>query len=103
MQNAQKIEKLYLSLNVEQIFTPDTNPFCINLITDQHNLVIDSKTRVFLDKKYHHQIIYCKINIKISPLATRYICHYNKANANAIERSMTFFPWSQHLGLNILI
>ena len=34
------------------------------------------------------------------PPLERKIWHYNKANTDAIKRSMGSFPWVEHLGLN---
>ena len=52
-----------------------------------------------LDPLCHHQIIYCKANIRIPPplLFKRKFWHSNRANTGAIKRSMTKFPWLQHL------
>ena len=90
----KEIEEMFSFLNMTQViseptnFTPGRKPSCIDLIvTDQHN---------------HHQITYSKVNFKIpSPLPIeRKMWHYNRANSNAIKRSMENFPWSQQLNLN---
>ena len=103
------IEELFTDLNLSQVisepinFTPNKNPSCIDLlVTDQPNLILDSGTRPSLDPKCHHQIVYGKSNLKISlpPPVERKVWHYNKANTDAIKRSMTNFPWAQQLGLN---
>ena len=72
------------------------------LITDQPNLMLDSGTRPSLDPKCHHQIIYGKINIKIPPPPPidRHMWYYDKANTDAIKRSMTSFPWVEQFRLN---
>ena len=46
--------------------------------------------------------LYCKVNIKIPPPPPieRKIWHYNRANSNAIKRSMENSLWSQQLNLN---
>ena len=69
---------------------------------DQPNLVLDSGTRPSLDSFCHHQIIYCKVNFRIPspPPFERKILHFNRANSVAIKRSMTTFPWHQHLNIN---
>ena len=104
----KEIEESFSLLNLQQIiceptnFTPGKKPSCIDLIaTDQPNLILDSGTRPSLDSKCHHQIIYCKVNFKIPPPSPteRKIWHYNRANSNAIKRSMENFPWSQQLNL----
>ena len=103
------IEELLSSLNLSQMiseptnFTPGKNPSCIDLIiTDQPNLLLDYGTRASLDPKCHHQIIHGKINFKIPPPPPieRKMWHYDKANTDAIKRSMTNFPWANQLGLN---
>ena len=84
-------------------FTPGKNPSCIDLIvTDQPNLILNSGTRPSLDSKCHHQIIHSKINFKIPPPppTERKMWHYNKANTDAIIKSMKSFPWAKHLSLN---
>ena len=103
------IEELLSSLNLSQMiseptnFTPGKNPSCIDLIiTDQPNLLLDYGTRASLDPKCHHQIIHGKINFKIPPPPPieRKMWHYDKANTDAIRRSMTNFPWAEQLRLN---
>ena len=71
-------------------------------MTDQPNLILDSGTRASRYPYCHHQIIYCKVNFRIPPPSQleRKIWHFNRANATAINRSMTNFPWLQHLNLN---
>ena len=77
-------------------------PSCIDLIvTDQPNIILDSGTRASPDPFCHHQIIYCKANFRMPPtLFARKIWHFNRANTVAIKKSMTSFPWIQHLSLN---
>ena len=74
-------------INEPTNFEPNKDPSCIDLIiTDQPNLILDSGTRSSLDPFCHHQIIYGKVNFRIPPAA--------------IKRSMSSFPWLQHLSLN---
>ena len=105
----RKIEEMLTELNLSQLiseptnFTPGKNPTCIDLlITDQPNLILNSGTRPSLDSKCHHQIIHGKVNFKIPPPppTERKIWHYNKANTDAIKRSLTSFPWARHLRIN---
>ena len=84
-------------------FEPNKNPSCIDLvITDQPNLILDSRTRPSLDSFCHHQIIYCKANINLPPLPPyeREIWHYHRANVTLLRRSISNFPWLQHLNIN---
>ena len=105
----REIEDMFTSLGLSQLiseptnFEPGKNPSCIDLIvTDQPNIVLDSGTRSSIDPFCHHQIIYCKVNFRIPPPLPfeRKVWHFNRANMNAIKRSMTNFPWLQHLSLN---
>ena len=103
----RELEDMLTSLGLSQVisdqtnFDPGKNPSCIDLIvTDQPNIILDSGTRASLDPFCHHQIIYCKVNIRIpspSPFE-RKIWLFNRANT--IKRSMTSFPWIQYLSLN---
>ena len=104
-----EIENLFTSLDLSQViceptnFEPNKNPSCIDLvITNQPNLILDCGTRASLDSYCHHQIIYCKVNFRIPPPPPyeRKIWHFNRANTAAIKRSMTSFPWLQHLNIN---
>ena len=110
-----EIENFLTSLGLSQIISEPTNfepsknppppppPPSIDLIIpDQPKIILDSGTRASLDSFCHHQIIYCKVNFRIpSPTPfERTIWHFNRANRAAIKRSMTNFPWSQHLNIN---
>ena len=99
-----ELNSVYLRLyQSQQILSPNKTPSCIDLIvTDQPNIILDSGTRASLDSNCHHQIIFCKVNFKIPPPLPfeRKIWHYNKANSAAIKRSITNFPWRQHLNIN---
>ena len=108
-QEGTEIESLFTTLGLSQIisdptnFEPNKNPSCIDLIvTDQPNLILNSGTRASLDPFCHHQIFHCKINFKIPPPLPydRKIWHYNRANSTTIKRSITNFPWNQHLNIN---
>ena len=102
------IEELFTNLGLSQVISEPTNfehrknPSCVDLlVTDQPNTILDSGTPASLDSYCHHQIIYCRVNFKIPPLPfERKIWHYNRADSAAIKRSMTNFPWRQHLNIN---
>ena len=104
------IENLLSSLGLSQLISEPTNfeanknPSCtIDLIiTDQPNLALDSGTRASLDSFYHHQITYCKINFNLPPPPhfERTIWHYHRTNISLLKRSMSSFPWLQHLNIN---
>ena len=105
----REIEEVFNELNLTQIiseptnFTPNSRASCIDLIvTDQPNLILNSGTRPSLDPVCHHQIIHCKVNFRIPPPppSERRTWHYQRANVEAIRRSLNSFPWVQHFGLN---
>ena len=105
-----KIEELFSKLGLSQLiseptnFEPHKNPSCIDLVvTDQPNIILNCGTRASLDSYCHHQIVHCEVNFRIPPPLSfeRKIWHFNRANSASIKRSMTNFPWRQHLNLNI--
>ena len=105
----REIENLISSLGLSQLiseptnFDPNKNPSCIDLvITDQPNLVLDSGTLASLDSFCHHQITYCRVNFNIPPLPPfeRKIWHYHRTNTTLLKRSMSIYPWEQHLSIN---
>ena len=104
-----KIEELFSKLGLSQLiseptnFEPHKNPSCIDLVvTDQPNIILNCGTRASLDSYCHHQIVNCEVNFRIPPPLPfeRKIWHFNRANSASIKRSMTNFPWRQHLNLN---
>ena len=105
----REIENILSSLSLSQLiseptnFEPNKNPSCIDLvIADQPNLVRDSGTRASLDSFCHHQITYCKVNFNIPapPPFEGKIWHYHRANTALLKRSVSSFPWLQHLNTN---
>ena len=105
-----QIEELFSKLGLSQLISEPTNfephkkPSCIDLVaTDQPNIILDSGTRLSLDSHCDHQIVNCKVNFRIPPPLPydRKVWHFNRANLSAIKRSMTSFPWRQHLNVNI--
>ena len=97
-----EIENLITSLGLSQIiseptnFEPNKHPSCIDIIiTDQPHLVLDCGSRACLD-------FYCKVNFRLPPPPPfeRKIWHFKRANTVAIKKSMTSFPWYQHLNIN---
>ena len=104
-----KIEQLFSQLGLSQRISEPTNfesqknPSCIDLVvTDQPNIILDCGTRASLDSYCHHQIVHCKINFRIPPPLSfeRKIWHFTRANSADIKKSMTNFPWRQHLNVN---
>ena len=80
------LESVSSSHGLHQLITDPTHILrqsssCIDLIfTDQPNLVIDSGVHSSLHAKCHHQIIHCKLNLKIvSPLQKLYSLELQKS------------------------
>ena len=68
------IDDLTSSLDLNQLvsepthFEENNNPSCIDLIfTDQQSIVMESGMRPLLDTFCKHQIIYCRLNLRIPP------------------------------------
>ena len=100
-----KVENLFTSLGLSQIISEPTNfepNKKILVITDQPTLILDCGTQASLDPYCYHQIIHYKVNFRIPPLPPfeMKIWHFNRANTTAIKRSMTSFPWFEHLNIN---
>ena len=99
------LDELFSSLSLSQIinepthfFRDDCAPSCIDIIlTDQPNLVLHSGVRPSLDPAVKHHITHCKLNFKIPPPPKfkRKIYHYNRAQAEAITKSVEVFPWAK--------
>jgi len=98
-------ESFASELGLHQLITEPTHLFgdsksCIDLIfTDQPNLFIETGVHPSLHGNCHHQIIYGKLsisNISLSPY-TRRIWYYDKADVNAIMKSIELFNWNKHL------
>ena len=69
---------------------------CVDLIfVNQSNLVIDSGIHPSLHQNYHHQIIFCKLNLKIEypPPYAREVWDYGKAQTDLINRAIDQFDW----------
>ena len=70
---------------------------CIDFsFTDQPNLAVDCGVHPFLDRNWHHQIIYCKFNLTLEypPLYERLVWDYNHANRNAIAKALDQVDWN---------
>ena len=74
---------------------------CIDLIlTDQPSIFIDSGVHPSRHVLCHHQIVYGRLstNNPTPPPCIRRIWHYNRANIDAIGRSIEMYRW--HASLN---
>ena len=100
------IDNLLSALDLNQIICEPTNfeekknPSCIDLIfCDQSNIIVDSGVRSSLDPFCKHQITYCNINFNMpsAPSYMRNVWHYRRANTQLIRRTVSEFPWHDHL------
>ena len=69
---------------------------CIDLIfTDQPNLITDSGTHPFLLSNCHHNITFCKINLKITypPPYRRLMWDFKRANISSIRKAIKMVDW----------
>ena len=69
---------------------------CTDLIfIDQPNLVIDCGTHPSLHLNCHHQIIYCKLNLKIvyPPPCQRLVWDFKRANTDSIRKAIKMVDW----------
>ena len=99
------IDDLTSSLNLDQLvsvpthFEENNNPSCIDLIfTDQPNIVMETGVLPSLDTFCKHQIIFCRLNLRIPPASPyeREIFHYDSADLHGIQNFINGFPWEQH-------
>ena len=87
---------------MEEVITEPTHILessagCIDLIfINQPNVVMDSGVHLSLYRKFHHQIIYSKLNLKIEhpPPYIHKIWDYNRSETNSVNRSIQIFDWS---------
>ena len=69
---------------------------CIDhIFVNQPNLVIDSGIHPSLHQNCHHQIIFCKLNLKTEypPPYAREVWDYGKAQTDLINRAIDQFDW----------
>ena len=70
--------------------------FCIDLsFTDQQHLVSNCGIHASLHPNCHHQITYCKLNLKMTYLPTykRMVWDYKKANIVCIKKALCTVNW----------
>ena len=69
---------------------------CIDLIfTDQPSLVVDCLTHPSLHPNCHHQIVYCKLDLKIvyPPPHQRRVWDFKRANIDSIRKAVKMVDW----------
>lgn len=98
-----KIEAITSQLGLQQItkepthFIGNFSSYIDLIFTLQSNLVLESAFHVSLHPIRHHQIVFGKFNLKIAyPFPyEREIWHYEKANTDLTQRSISSFPWER--------
>ena len=100
------LDNLLTTLDLSQLISEPTNfeenksPSCIGLIVCyQPNVVMGNGVRPSPDNVCKPQITFCNLNLPIPPppVYSRNICHYNRANSDAMTKAVTDFPWINHL------
>ena len=95
-----QLKTYHQHLTLTKLYVNQQDPSCIDLIfCDQPNIIVGSGVRPSLEPFYKHQIIYCNINFNMpSDLSyMRKVWHYNRANTRLIRRTISEFPWYEHL------
>ena len=78
----------------------DNSKSCIDLIfTSQPNMIMDSGVHPSLHSNCHHQIIYCKFDLKVfyTPSYERTVRHFSRENSDHIKKSINLFDWESLL------
>ena len=99
----KKLESLISKCAFKQVISDPTHILessasCIDLIfTSQPNLVMNSGVHFSLHPNCHHQITHAKLNLKIlsPPPCERAVLHYQDANNDLIQRSISRFNWKR--------
>ena len=102
-----QIDYLTTSYGFQQLIPDPTHILknsssCIDLIfTDQPNLITDSGTHPSLHPNCHHNITFCKINLKITypPRYRRLMWDFKRANISSIRKAIKMVDW-QFMFLN---
>ena len=100
--NGSLIDSLTTTHGFKQLISDATHILpqslsCINLIfTDHPNYVIDCGTHPSLNKNCHHQITFCKLNLKVEypPPYQRLVWNFKKSNNGAIKRAIELVNWN---------
>ena len=102
-----KIDSVTTSYGLQQLITQPThlfaNFFCIDLIfTDQPSLTVDCGIHPSLHPNCHHQILYCKLDLKIvyPPPYQRLVWDFKRTNIDSIRKAIKMTNW-QFMFLNV--
>ena len=96
-----KIDAVTSSYGLQQLISQLTHLLansssCIDLIfTDQPSSVVDCETHPFLHPNCHHQIVYCKLELKIvyPPPYQRRVWDFKRANIDSIRKAVKMVDW----------
>ena len=96
-----KIDAVTSSYGLQQLISQPTHLLansssCIDLIfIDQPSLVVDCGTHPSLHPNCHHQIVYCKLDLKIVYLPTyqRHVWDFKRANIDSIRKAVKMVDW----------
>ena len=96
-----KIDSVTTSYGLQQLITQPTHLLansssCIDLIfTDQPSLIVDCGIHPSLHPNCHHQIVYCKLDLKIvyPPSYQRLVWDFERANIDSIRKAIKMIDW----------
>ena len=96
-----KIDSVTTSYGLQQLITQPTHLLansssCIDLIfTDQPSLILDCGIHPSLYPNCHHQIAYCKLDLKIVYPSSyqRRVWDFKKANIDSIRKAIKMIDW----------
>ena len=96
-----KIVSVTISYGLQQLTTQLTHLLancssCIDLIfTDQPSLIVDCGIHPSLHPNCHHQIVYCKLDLKIvyPPPYQRHVWDFKRANIDSIRKAIKMIGW----------
>ena len=96
-----QLDALISSYGLQQLVNEATHILpssssCIELIfTDQPSLVVSSGVHPSLHANCHHQITYCKLNLKIGypPPYQHLVWNFKKANITSIRKAILTVNW----------
>ena len=100
--NGTLIDSLTATHGFKQLISDPTHMLpqstsCIDLIlTDQPNYIIDCGTHPSLNKNCHHQITFCKLNLKAEyrPPYQPLVWNFKKSNNDAIKKAIELVNWN---------
>ena len=100
--NGTLIDSLTATHGFKQLISDPTHILpqstsCIDLIlTDQPNYIIDCGTHPSLNKDCHHQITFCKLNLKAEyrPPYQPLVWNFKKSNNDAIKKAIELVNWN---------